>query len=205
MLSPIFDALVLHGNLSLVKYLRHFNSNLFLYAHGSELRGNWEELSGTLKHFKHVFVSTPDLLEGAPPGSATHLPVIINQAFYSSMVKVAPLRALSFTYNADEEVRDLVRPYGIPLDILPRTLKHSELPNVFLNYTHYVDFKRDHLRRSLIDPEKGVFSLTGLEALAFGLKLITDKGIIAKSPPDNRKSSGELFIKILKEYVPDAF
>ena len=86
-----------------------------------------------------------------------------------------------------------------------RSYLASEVPRLFSGYTHYVDVKRDHRGRSLIDPDIGVLSQTALEALASGLSVVTVRGVVApgdpRIPPRDVEYAGRIFLEVVSRFV----
>lgn len=193
------DVTVIHGNTRLVRHFRRLKKNIFLYAHGSEVRGLFKENLDVYSSVKHIFMATPDLKGEFEFFNTTWIPNPVPIQFSPGPIKSEP-RALSFHYGADKEAEDLARAYGIPLEIRDRNIPYSLMPSTLRQFTHYIDVKRDHRGVSLI--KSGVLSLTALEALGSGLTVITEDGLIKGLDPKHRiEYSGPLFLKTVKDFT----
>lgn len=198
-----FDLLVVHANARLISYLKYLKRPLVLYCHGSELRSWPGRVISDLQwgDYKHVIVATPDLLDLLPdiPEEITYIPNPVSPMFKPGPPPAVP-RAFTFSYGADLEALDLAREKGLDLDILQRTFKWRQMPDLFKGYSHYIDIKRDHLGEMLIRGE--VLSMTALEALASGLTVLTQEREVRGLPPKHQlENSGKIFLETVSPIV----
>jgi glycosyltransferase involved in cell wall biosynthesis len=131
-------------------------------------------------------VSTIHLLEGAPE-KTTYLPNPIDtDVFYPSSSEVNPNAALTFTHGAVDVAEKLAEEHGLTLTVHQRNTQFSEMPKLFRQFSWYIDAKRS-TKGVLLSRRGGSGSLTGLEALACGLKVINSDGDIREGlPPQHR-------------------
>jgi hypothetical protein len=103
---------------------------------------------------------------------------------------------MTFSHGADQEALDLAHSKGLELDILQRTFRWRDMPQLFEKYTHYVDVKKDAMGTQLI--KKGVLSMTALEALLSGLTVITPEGEVRGLPEKHGvDTAGRIFTETL--------
>lgn len=197
--TPFADVAVCHINLKMAHLVGLAGRPVVLYAHGTELRLHAEEVNRDLAagRLAHVVAATKDLTQLVnDPSRVTYIPNPISPIFTPSGAKPARVRAFTFSYGADDLALDLARAYGLNLDILNRTFTHNEIPIIFAQYSHYIDVKRDVEGRQLI--HDGVLSLTALEALAAGLKVITPDGLVKQLPAEyDREASLKAFLGVV--------
>ena len=133
-------------------------------------------------------MSTLNLLEGAPE-KVTYLPNPIDtNLFYPNPNphEVDPDSALTFSHGAVDVAEKLVEKHGLKLTVHPRNKQFLEMPELFRQFSWYIDTKRNSAG-TLLCRKGGSRSLTGLEALACSLKVINSDGEIRESlPPQHR-------------------
>ena len=131
-------------------------------------------------------VSTLDLLEGAPEGTV-YLPNPVDiDIFNPPLHKADHDSALTFSHGAVDVAEKLAEEHGLTLTVHPRNMKFLEMPGLFGQFSWYIDTKRNN-KGTLLCRSGGSGSLTGLEALACGLKVINSDGEIRVGLPDQHR------------------
>ena len=186
-LARKFDIVHVHFLDELVPFLKFFypRKPLVLHYHGSRIRGKWGLRRKYWSKADVVLYSTLDLLDDKTPGCAVYLPNPVDiEIFYPKGVKPKPKAAFHFSYNADDLAMEYAEKYGLELTIYNSKkqgfIPHLRFPEVLCQYRYYIDVKRNASGELLTVP----LSKTALEALACGLKVITWKGEIVESLPE---------------------
>ena len=194
------DVIHVHGLEGLVPWIRWLTRRpVFLHYHGSDIRGLWADKKRFWKYAHEIFVSTPDLLEGAPEGT-TYIPNVVNEELLDYIkylrrdlghIKRCAGVALHDRRWADEEAHEYARKHGYEINYYTRTetegLPHVENLKRLAKYEAFIDVKRDF-------PGYGdgeilrAHSLTGLEALYLGLKVIRWDGELIDSFPKRHRA-----------------
>jgi hypothetical protein len=203
------DVVHVHSMEKLVPWIKRLTRRpVFLHYHGSIIRGLWPEKRRYWRHADEIFVSTSDLLEGAPEGT-TYIPNVVNEKLLdqikfpprSRFVNGKPV-ALHDSRWADEEAHEYAEKHGYEILDYSRTLTEG-LPHIenlkrLAEYEAYIDVKRDF-------PGYGdgeilrAHSLTGLEALYLGLNVIRWDGELIDSFP-NRHRAEEVVATLYRIY-----
>ena len=94
-------------------------------------------------------------------------------------------------FHVDRYASDVASKYvdkwGLDLVVHDRdnnALAHEEFAKTLIKYEYYVDVKRDYDKKNILE----ALSLTGLEALASGCKVINWKGKIIKGLPEEHRA-----------------
>ncbi len=190
-----FDIIHIHGEDKTLKILKqtlpYKNKKIIIHYHGSDIRGRWKEKRDRWEYADKIIVSTPDLLEGSPEG-AEYLPNVIDEktcSIYKHKIKEG-----NAYFHVDHEAskiavdyfraRDFFRNNGKRLIIHNAKIKplnHFDFLDMLSSYEYYIDVKK---REGKI---LEAISLTGLEALFMGVKVINwDEGLISAFPDQHR-------------------
>lgn len=153
---------------------------LIIHYHGSDIRGKWD-IKRDWRHADHVYVSTKDLLIGAPE-HVEYLPNPIDpELFHPSDLSKIPLKsACYFRYDADEIAIRLAQEQDLSLTIYERNQPHRKIPEILSKHRWLLDVKK--VDGILLYP-KGIYSKLALEALRIGLRVISKNGEITSTFP----------------------
>jgi hypothetical protein len=175
-----------------------------LYHQGTEIRGKWDQYNDYIRKYADaVCVSTTDLLDGAPEGTA-HLPRPIDTEFFFDQQKHEEGTALSFIrgdIDPVELIRDLAERKGLKLDVWDRNEKpipHKSMPELLNKYEYYIDVKRAIHYPDVILTDS-VLTKTALESLAVGTKVIRSNGEVITSLPE--RNLGANCAKLLMDVI----
>jgi len=206
MYSRKLDIIHVHSGIQWLPYYRMLNpgKKLIIHLHGTKIRGRWDQ-EPKVGLADGILVSTPDLLEDAPPGTM-HLPNPVDEELIASIrkkVKGSLMFQGAFHVNryAPEIAKEYAEANGLDLDIFSRDktpLLHPEFLELVARHEYYIDVKRDfpgHLHESRV---LEALSMTGIEALALGCKVIDWKGDIREGLP--QEHSGREIVKYLDEF-----
>jgi len=184
----LFHVHSLHRYMLLLKFIKPGTPRV-LHYHGTRIRGQWNKNKKWWTHANRIVVSTPDLLEGAPE-DAIYIPnTYDDRIFYHDLNQIKlEGKALTVSHEADSEAQELANQYGLELDIHNRAenpLSHTEFAELIKRYSYYIDIKRQlPPNRAEILP---ALSLTGIEALAAGCKVINYEGKEISQIPERFK------------------
>ena len=183
-----FDIIHVHRRDDLLPFLRKLypKKKLIIHYHGSEIRDQWNIKREKWSLTDHIFVSTPDLLNGAPSDAE----LLLNPVDFTIFKPITNVRktgdALTFEYDANKEAKKLADKYGLKLDICKRNVLYVKMPLLLNKYHYYIDVKRS---KGILLYDAKAISLVGLQSLVCGLKVI------------NR--DGEIFDVLSKEHKPE--
>jgi hypothetical protein len=186
--SRNFDIIHLHERDRFIRNIRkHYPAKpLVMHYHGTDIRGRWGGRRRCWEKADAIIVSTLNLLEGAPE-RAMYLPNPIDtDIFYPTSHKAAPTAALTFSHGAVDVAERIAEEHGLRLTIHPRNMQFLEMRDLFKQFSWYIDTKRNNVGE-LLCRRGGSGSMTGLEALACGLKVINSDGEIRESLPSQHK------------------
>lgn len=185
----LFDIIHIHSEDKTLKILKqtlpYKTKKIIIHYHGSDIRGRWSEKWDRWKYADKIIVSTPDLLEGSPE-CAEYLPNVIDEKICSLYKERSKERLSCFHvyHEASELAFDYSRKYRGELTIHhanTEPLNHFDFLDRLSRYEYYVDVKK---REGKI---LEAMSLTGLEALFMGVKVINwDGGLISEFPVQHR-------------------
>lgn len=171
-----FDIIHIHsydGVLPILKLI-YPHKKFVLHYHGTEIRDKWDQRRHIYKLADQILVSTPDLLEGAPP-DVEYLPNPVDYDLIDSLNIPSEAKARQ-AFHVDQRAVDIAKIYAkermlklvIPIGKVP----HYDFLEKLCEYYFYIDVKRDkecnHVLRAL--------SLTGLEASYAGAMVINFEG-----------------------------
>lgn len=201
------DIIHVHIGVQWLPYFRFFypNKRIIIHVHGSKIRGRWH-LEPDIMLANQTIVSTPDLLEGAHEGTH-YLPNPVDEELIEKVRKSVKDR-IPDAFHVDRYAVDVAKKYaqdnGLEITVFDRNktpmphkeflelmAKHRFYINVeratFLkalsSYEYYIDVKRDFPGYAYEKLILKAFSLTGLEALRLGCKVIDWKGEIHEGLP----------------------
>lgn len=201
------DIIHVHSGIQWLKYYRGFypGKKLIIHLHGSKIRGRWLK-EPEIYFADGILVSTPDLLEGAPEGTV-YLPNPVDQQLITK-VRNSVKERIPDAFHVDRYAVDVALKYARQNDLelkvfnrdetplphaefLAEIAKHEFFINVersrFLNelarHEFYVDVKRDYPGYAYEGKVLEAFSVTGVEALALGCKVIDWNGEIHEGLP----------------------
>ena len=181
------DLVHVHSLDRVVPWLRGLYSKpVVMHYHGTDIEGRWREKEGRWRKANYIAVSTPNLLEGAPP-NAVHLPNPVDTELFRPMEgERKPNSAVSFRYGMDKEAEAIAKRLGLNLVMLERwSIRYDLMPQTLSKYAYYVDMRKP--------PEHVVARSVGkaaVEALACGCKVIDWEGRIIKGfPPEHDPKS----------------
>jgi len=175
LLARKFDIVHVHDFDKIVPWLKRFYSKpVVLHYHGTRIRRRWKERKRFWSKADVVFVSTQDLLEGAPDHAIyVPNPVDIDLFYPKTNCNRKPKSALAFRYHLDEKKAiNYAQKYGLQLTFLERNIPYKETPKILNQYEYYID-----------QTEISSLSKTALEALACGCKVINWKGEVIHGLP----------------------
>jgi glycosyltransferase involved in cell wall biosynthesis len=207
-----YDILHIHCGINWLKYYKLFypNKHRVLHLHGTKIRGKWNDYD--LSDADMILVSTPDLLEGSPK-RALYLPNPVDEELINHINELdqPKIKGAAFHVNrfALDKAEEYAQERGLKLTVFNRDrtpLPHKEFLkemakyeyyiNVertgFLNeiskFEYYIDVKRDYPTYAYEDIILEALSLTGLEALALGCKVINWNNEVLEGLPNIHRS-----------------
>lgn len=177
-----YDIIHVHAFDKMIPYLKliYPRKKIFLHYRGADIRGIWDIKFKYWSKADQIFVSTEDLLDGAPSGTM-HIPRAVDTDFFYPRGTSNPGTAFSIPYMADDlalkyaEENDLVLIFGGGLET---PIKYTKFSEVLSKYEYYIDVKRS--KGKILE----ALSKTGLESLACGLKVIKWNGEIVNGFPE---------------------
>lgn len=220
------DIIHVHIGVQWLKYYRNFypGKKLIIHLHGTKIRGRWNQEAEVLLA-DGILVSTPDLLEGAPEGTM-YIPNPVDEELIARIRCKQRMNGRykdGLAFHVDRFAPDVAKEYaearGLELKVFDRdkdfrqhreflelVASHEYYINVerfrFLDevgsHEYYIDVKRDFPGYAYEDRVLEAFSLTGLEALALGCKVIDWKGDVHEGLP--KEHTGKEIAKKLDEF-----
>lgn len=161
---------------------RLYGKPVVMHYHGTDIEGRWAEKRPRWSRADYIAVSTPNLLDGAPP-AAVHVPNPVDTDFFRpSGGERDPKSAVSFRYGMDAEAEAAARKLGLTITWLDRwSVQHDRMPEVLSKYAYYIDMRKP--------PAHVVARSVGkaaLEALACGCAVVDWSGnVVSGLPPEN--------------------
>lgn len=174
------DVVHVHSLDRVVPWVRRlYGKPVVMHYHGTDINGKWEAKRSRWSKADYIAVSTPNLLDGAPP-TAVHVANPVDTDFFTPRAgERPPGSAVSFRYGMDQEAEDAAKKLGLKLTWLDRwSVKHGEMPGVLSGYSYYIDMRRP--------PGAVVARSVGkaaLEALACGCKVVDWSGSVLSGLP----------------------
>jgi len=199
LIASRFPAVHLHVHVDLALRLRSIypGKKLIVHWHGEELRlRGWRGVSSITRAADATFVSTQDLLHGAPEG-VVYLPNPVDTEHFRPMPSLrrqnSALYLVKRQRNEDTEwARRLASRLGLELEVRDRVadpVDYGRMPELLNRYEYYID--RNYIQS---------LSKTALEALSCGVKVIDWKeDVVTALPEDHRpKNVVERFVSALR-------
>lgn len=192
------DIIHCHGAFRVYPILRQAfkKKKIVMHWHGTKIRGKWDQFKDLNNDADMVLISTPDLFDENTPDYVIYLPNPVNEELCkeakNSMVgfKIKNKAFHSPRYALDVAQRYAQR-HGLNLILHDRDSK--PLPKLeylkrICQYEHYIDVKRDFPDSPYSGKILRAFSLSGLEALFMGCKVICWDGTIYEGFPYDHES-----------------
>jgi len=162
---------------------------VLLHYHGTDIRGKWRDRKKFWRWADVILVSTEDLLKYAPD-RAIYLPNPVDTELFSLLNLRRKSKALLMVKHGRSHMWRFIQPLaekvsnetGIPYELWfcdKHPVPYIKMPFLLNKYEYFYDFPHGHTERDKILP---VRSLTGLQALACGLKVINWEGKIIHPP-----------------------
>jgi hypothetical protein len=194
------DLIHIHARDRFLKYLKPLGVPLILHYHGSDIRGRWREKEPVYRNATRVMVATHDLLQGAPEYVA-YIPNPIDRDHFKHLPKIEGNKAFTFSHDADDLAHRIADKYGVPLDVLPRSVAYQDLPLAMAAYKYYVDVKRVN-GETLPRPGYDFLSKTALECLSRGITVLRDSDVITDFPEEHdSKKVAESWDRLYRETI----
>lgn len=180
-----------------------------IHYHGTDIRGRWVEKRRYYKHADLIFVSTRDLLKGAPD-NVFWIPNPVDTEHFKPMNLKRKEKAILFLkhgrYKAYPKVIKLAnkisREYDIDYELIDctrRPVKYKDMPKLLNQYKYMLDIHHGHFGEII-----RANSYLALQAMACGCKTISwsdeAKGYLLyeKLPEENKP---ENVIKRIRELL----
>ena len=187
--SKDFDILHVHDLFQLLPDLkkRYPKKKIILHYHGTKLRTTSRSKRIEFeKNADSVLVSTPDLLSFS---DAKYLPNPVDTEHFSSRNIQKNNLALCFLFSNNSEhelVKELEKhEIKVNLNCVNRKQKpifYQDMPNFLSNYEYYVDIKFIYDNKPA-----AALSMTGLQALSLGMKVINYNYEVLNSLPNQHE------------------
>ena len=184
-----YDIIHIHDLFQMIPRIKkkYNNKKIVLHYHGSKLRNTpHEKRKNCEKQANLILVSTPDLTDFV---NGEYLPNPVDTNLFSQRKVLHDGKALCFMTQSEtsETVEKLLKSQGITLEYeiisrKERPRQYKEMPKFLSNYEYYIDLKFDELGNN-----RKFFSMTGLQALSLGLKVLDYNFEIVKNLPDIHK------------------
>jgi len=184
------------------------SSRVILHYHGLDIRGRWQRRKRLWASADRVLVSTPDLLEGAPEG-VMYVPNPVDTELFKPLTppeERLPKGLLIIKMARRHQFRH-IKPiadriasrYGIRYDVHFSDLKpirYLDMPKVLNRYQYFLDIPHGFTEKDRV--VLNALSLTGLQALACGCKVLTLNGCLDRLPRQHMPDT--VARKLLKLY-----
>jgi len=205
-----YNIIHVHVADDLVLLIKKFypRKKIVLTYHGTDIREAWANKKKYWKHADFITVSTKDLLDGAPP-TVQHTPNPIDMDHFIRKNNFIPSSALyinitRFSKNLQkplEIAKEEAKKRNLSLTVWEREkwgfLPYHLFPRFLELFEYYIDARVSHLGKLI--PEA---SLTALNALALGLKVILMNKEMDKLPEENLPEKViQVWIKIYKSLL----
>jgi len=208
-----YDIIHIHSGIHWIPIFRKANktAKIVIHLHGTKIRGRWDEYD--LSNADMILVSTKDLLDGSPeetlwlPNPVDEEGIALVNESMEGFEKIPG--AFHVDRYAVDKAQEYADDYGLELTVFNRDetpLPHKSFLALmgqyeyFINverpkflhglaqHEYYIDVKRDFPGYPHADKVIPAFSLTGLEALALGCKVIDWNGVVHEGLPEHHRS-----------------
>lgn len=189
-----YDILHFHAHDQYIKYFKMIypNKKIIIHYHGTVIRYNWESRIKYWKHADVILVSTPDLLDGSPENTIW-LPNVVDEDICFRQLKYP--KVIGSAFHVDRFAIDYANLYAdnnnLKLFIHDRDvlrIPHYAFINLLGRFEYYIDVKRDYPSAVEVTRVLKALSVTGLEALACGCKVINYEGKVINELPSKHES-----------------
>jgi len=180
-----YDIIHIHDLYNLVPRIkkRYPEKGVFLHYHGTRLRETPQEKRTKYEQFaEKIFVSTPDLTEFV---DSVYIPTPVDRELFSAREVEENRKALCIMTKAEtpEIISELLKEHKISLRYETRSrdakpVQYREMPELLKKYEMLMDLKVHN--RSVMK----AYSMTGLQALSLGLKVLNHDFKIVRGLPD---------------------
>lgn len=196
------DVVHVHSLDRIVPWIKWIHGKpVVMHYHGTDIEGRWAEKRPRWSRADYVAVSTPNLLEGAPPG-AVHVPNPVDTDIFRPFPGPREQKsAVSFHYGMDAQAEAAAGKLGLSLTWLDRwSVGHADMPRVLSKYAYFIDMRRP--------PAHSVARSIGkaaLEALACGCSVVDwTGGVVRGLPPENEPTGvaakwNEVYSELLRK------
>jgi hypothetical protein len=196
------DIIHIHGAIRVFPILRRIfpNKKIIMHYHGTKIRGKWDQNKWISEKADMLLVSTPDLLEGSPE-KTIYLPNIVDQQLIyhiSGGISQRYNKAFHCRRYALDIALEYADLFNLEIDVFDRDqnpLSHFDFLRKMSRYEFVIDVKREYPSSDITFDETKIarikgkrldaLSLTGLEALALGCKVIRYDGELLSEFPQN--------------------
>jgi hypothetical protein len=219
-----YDIIHVHSGIQWMPVFRRVfpNSKIVLHLHGTVIRGRWQDWSYH-ELADMILVSTQDLLVGAPDRVMWLPNPVDEEAIQMIRSSMRGKKRIKGAFHVDRYAVDMAQEYSKIHDLELTVFNRDETPlphkdflekiasyEYFINverpkflhglalHEYYVDVKRDYPGYPHAHKVIPAFSLTGLEALALGCKVIDWKGEVHEGLPFEHRS--ESVAELLHEF-----
>jgi len=174
------DLVHVHSLDRVVPWLKGLYSKpVVMHYHGTDIEGRWREKEARWRKAEYIAVSTPNLLEGAPPNAVFVPNPVDTDLFRPLQGRREPNSAVSFRYGMDAEAEAIAKKHGLNLELLDRwSVRYEQMPQTLSGYAYYIDMRKPpgHMMAHSVGK-------AALEALACGCKVIDWDGRIIEGFP----------------------
>lgn len=202
LMSRKADIVHVHSLDRLVPWVKRlYRKPVVMHYHGTDIEGRWAEKKDRWGRADFVAVSTPNLLEGAPPAAVWVPNPVDTDLFRPAGVRREPGTALSFRYGMDAEAEEAARKVGASLTLVERwSVRHEDMPETLSAFEYYVDLRRPpgHIQAQSVGK-------AALEALACGCRVVDWNGnVLHGLPPEHEPGNvaarwNEVYLSLVKK------
>lgn len=198
-----YDIIHIHGGVQWLPYFRMIypNKKIVLHLHGTKIRGRWDKEDVSKADL--ILVSTSDLLEGSPD-SVLYLPNPVDEELINQINSLNNVKEKGWAFHVNRYAVDKAKEYAslhnLELNLFNRDklfYNHYDFLSHLSEWEYYIDVKRDFPKHVYGHIILKAVSLTGLEALALGCKVINWDNKVLEGLPLEHK--GENVAKRLHE------
>jgi len=191
--AKFFDVIHVHYYGNLTKWFKRLfpKKPVVLHYHGSDIRYKKEEKKEHWEKADRVLVSTPDLSLMYP--DFVHLPNPVDEDHFTRKNNFNPETALFFQLNkkhkhSTELAQELAIENELKLTTITRyqnPVSYCEMPSILEKFEYFIDIKQEPLKKRLLDP----LSLTALQALSMGTKVLNTRSVYSSLPEQHTTES----------------